>query len=172
MGKRRSVRRNGINHRVRSSLPNAANNQRRTLVLVVPDQPRVFDSLGRDRPCCRSGSQRRLVDRACWCYPSGCLRSLRRPALEVLGICSSSGISCIGQFHHWFSRSRSGIAAFIASSVLTASWLPLSINTFRAYLSPNSQVANSPLLPLLSLWTLIIATLVLCGIALFRSSQA
>lgn len=67
---------------------------------------------------------------------------------------------------------RSDIAAFIASSVLTASWLPLSMNTFRAYLSPNSQVANSPLLPLLSLWTLIIATLVLCGIALFRSSQA
>ena len=55
---------------------------------------------------------------------------------------------------------RAGIAAFIASAMLAASWLPGSINAFRAYLFPNPPAANPPvLLPLLVLWALIIASI-------------
>lgn len=60
-------------------------------------------------------------------------------------------------------------AAFLASSLLAASWISVSVNTVRAYLSPN--VANASLaVPavMLFFWVLIVATLLRSGSTVFR----
>jgi hypothetical protein len=73
------------------------------------------------------------------------------------------------------SLKRTETTAFIASLMLAASWFPGSIYAFRVYLFPNPPAANPPaLLPLLFLLFLcglIIASSTLSGIAFFRSSQ-
>jgi|SRR5580693_4680583 hypothetical protein len=61
------------------------------------------------------------------------------------------------------------IAAFLASSLLGASWISVSVNTVRAYFSPN--VANpSPavLVLLFLLWAPIITALLSSGSTVFR----
>ncbi|MGO8795501.1 MAG: hypothetical protein ACLQLC_11815 [Candidatus Sulfotelmatobacter sp.] len=63
------------------------------------------------------------------------------------------------------------IAAFLASFLLAASLIPVSVNTVRAYLSPNvanPSLAVPALLLLLFFWVLIIATLLRSGSTVFR----
>jgi hypothetical protein len=68
---------------------------------------------------------------------------------------------------------KAATVAFIAILVLTASWLPGTMNTFHVYFSPNPPNPNPfSLLPLLIVWAPIFATLAVCGIAMTRSSQA
>lgn len=65
---------------------------------------------------------------------------------------------------------RNGFAPFAASLMLAIAWLPSSVNAFRAYLFPDPPFRNPPvLLPLLVLWALIAASIVMGAILFWRS---
>jgi hypothetical protein len=67
---------------------------------------------------------------------------------------------------------RAGIVSLLAAVILSVSWVPISIHTFGSYLSPNPTSSDpAVLLPVLILWALMIATLVLSGIGSLRSSS-
>lgn len=64
------------------------------------------------------------------------------------------------------------IAALSVSLLLVASWTSISVNTFRAYLSPNAlSTSNVALVVLLFYWVLIMGVLVRAGITVFRSQS-
>ena len=64
-------------------------------------------------------------------------------------------------------------AAFLASSLLGASWISASVNTVRAYFSPNVVNPSPALLVVLFLfWVLIITTLLTSGSTAFRRPSA
>ena len=65
------------------------------------------------------------------------------------------------------------IAAFLASSLLGASWISVSVNTVRAYFSPNVANPSPAVLALLFLfWVPIITTLLISGNSVFRRPSA
>ena len=64
------------------------------------------------------------------------------------------------------------VLTLASSLALLASWLPMSVRTFRVYLSSNASGSNATvLLPLFLTWALLIATVALSSSVSLRSSR-